>query len=168
MAQDWTNSDGLYIRFGTKEAEKTKLGEYGNYDPGSTHMVQLRLDWADYPALSKVLHRSCRLPGANGQTMLITKASVYVEEPFDSAGDALTLTIGLDNQDGTVFDADAIDNAIAQTAIDAVGDEVQCDGSSIEVLLNNTQPLLLTVTPGGAVPTAGKGWVRVWYMLKNP
>ena len=168
MAQDWTNADGLYMRFGTKEAEKTKLGEYGNYDPGSTHFIQLNLDWADYPTLDKVVWRSCRLPGANSQTMFITKAEVYVETPFDSAGDAFTLTIGLDNQDGTVFDADAIDNAIAQSAIDGVGDTVVCDGSSIEVRLANTQPLHLTVTPGGAVPTAGKGWVKVWYMLVNP
>lgn len=167
MAETWYNNDGLFIRFGTEEAKKTKVGEYGDYDPGSIHLVQVRLDYTDMTALAKTVHRAVRLPGANSQTCFLKKAEVFIEEAFDSAGNAFTLEIGLDEVDGDIFDADGIDTAIAETAIDAVGDTVVCDGARINTRLANTVPLHITTTVGGAVPTAGKGWLRVWFYIQN-
>ena len=170
MAQSWTNGDGLFVRFGNLEGTLTEVGEYGNYDPGSIHMVQLNINGGageNLNTLTKQVHHAVRFPGANDQTFFLYKAEVEVEVAFDSAGEAATLTIGFDNLDGTVFDADGVDVAIAEAAIDAVGDTVVCDGAQVGVRLNNTQPLNLTTTVGTEVFTAGKGWIRLWYYLVN-
>lgn len=169
MAQDWTNGDGLYIRFGNLEGTLTEIGEYGNYDPGSIHMVQLDLDGTaggNLNTLTKQVHRAVNFPGANDQTFYLYKAEVYVETAFDSTGEAATLTIGFDNEDGTVFDADGVDVTIAEAAL-AAGALITCDGALIETRLINTQPLNLTTTVGTEVFTAGKGWVKLWYFLVN-
>lgn len=169
MAQSWTNNDGLYIRFGNLEGEVTEIGEYGNYDPGSIHMVQLDLDGTaggNLNTLTKQVHRAVNFPGANDQTFYLYKAEVYVETAFDSAGEAATLTIGFDNLDGTVFDADGVDVTIAEAAL-AAGVLITCDGALIETRLINTQPLNLTTTVGTEVFTSGKGWVKLWYFLVN-
>jgi predicted homoserine dehydrogenase-like protein len=163
----WINDDGLRVRFASEEAADTPIGEYGNFDPGSIHLVQLEINPTVLNAVATNTYTSVRFPGANDQTCFIAKAEVHVEEAFDSAGDAFTLTIGFSNVDGTVYDADGIDVAIAQTAMDAVGDVVTCDGAKVKTRLDNTQPLYLTTAVGGAVPTAGKGWVKVWYYLTN-
>lgn len=164
---EWLNKDGLLVKFGTTEAEDTHVGEYGIFSDGSIHHLQLLLNPESLGGVGKKVHWSCRLPGANGQTMFIDRADVHVEVPFDSAGDALTLTFGLDNVDGTVFDADGIDASIAQAAIDAVNDRVVCDGAQVGVRLVNTKSLVLTSTVGGAAPTAGKGWLNIYYFLVN-
>lgn len=166
MAQSWTNNDGLFIRFGNLEGTLTEVGEYGNYDPGSLHLVQLNLG-PDNLGLGKAIHHAVRFPGANDQTFYLYKAEVYVETAFDSAGEAATLTIGFDNIDGTVFDADGVDVAIAEAAL-AAGALITCDGALIETRLANTQPLYLTTTVGTEAFTAGKGWVKLWYYLVNP
>lgn len=163
----WINDDGLRVRFASEEAADTPVGEYGNFDPGSVHLVQLEINPTVLNAVGKQVHTSVRFPGANGKTCFIEKAEVHTEAGFDSATDTFTLTIGFDNVDGTVYDADGIDVAIAQTAIDTAGEDVVCDGAKVKTRLDNTQPLYLTTTVGGEVPTAGKGWVKVWYYLTN-
>ncbi len=163
----WTNDDGLLIRFASEEAADTPVGEYGGFDPGSIHLVQLEINPTVLNAVAKNVYTSVRFPGANSATCFIAKAEVHVEEAFDSAAEGFTLTIGFDNADGTVYDADGIDVAIAETAVDAVGDVVVCDGARVKTRLDNSQPLYLTTTVGGEVPTAGKGWVKVWYYLTN-
>lgn len=169
MAQSWTNADGLYIRFGNLEGTLTGVGEYGNYDPGSIHMVQLDLDGTtggNLNTTTKQVYHSIIFPGANDQTFYLYKAEVYVETAFDSAGEAATLTIGFDNIDGTVFDADGVDVAIAEAALSA-GALITCDGAMIETRPANTQPLNLTTTVGTEAFTSGKGWVKLWYYLVN-
>lgn len=163
----WTNADGLRVLFASEEAADTPIGEYGNFDPGSVHLVQLEINPEVLDTVGKNVYTAVRFPGANGKTCFIEKAEVHTEVGFDSAGDVFTLTIGFDNVDGTVYDADGIDVAIAQTAMDTPGEDVVCDGAKVKTRLDNTQPLYLTTTVGGAVPTAGKGWVKVWYYLTN-
>jgi hypothetical protein len=163
----WINDDGLRVMFASEEADGTPVGEYGNFDPGSVHLVQLEINPTVLDAVDTKIYHAVRLPGANGKTCFIEKAEVHIEEAFDSSGDAFTLTIGLYNADDTAYDADGIDVAIAQTAIDGVGDIVTCDGAKVKTRLDNTQPLHLSTLVGGAVPTAGKGWVKVWYFLTN-
>ena len=165
----WTNNDGLRIRYGVEEAVDAESGEYGAFDPGSIHLITVELNPTVLDSIGKHVCEATRLPGANGYKTFIKNAEVFTETPFDSAGDAFTLDIGLDNVDGTVFaaaGAAGID-ALTQSNMDAVAETVTCDGSSVKVRLANTQPLNITLTVGGAVPTAGKGWLRVWYYLER-
>jgi hypothetical protein len=166
----WVNDDGLRIRFGVEEAVNTKIGEYGAFDPGSVHLVQLELKWEDMQDLDKVVHYAVRLPGANGRTFFLKDAKIYVEEAFASTGGLFTLVVGLDNADGTVFDADGIDADVTQAELAKTADGsegVQMTGALVGERLANTQPLYVTTDVNGAVPTAGKAWLRLWYYLEN-
>lgn len=165
----WINNDGLRITYGFDEGADTKVGEYGNFDPGSVHLIQLELKSEDLQDLDKVVHYAVRLPGANGRTCVLKDAKIYVETAFTSGG-AFTLVVGLDNADGTVFDADGIDAdvTLAELAKTADGSEgLQMTGAAVGERLANTQPLYITTDVNGAVPTAGKAWLRLWYYLEN-
>ena len=59
----------------------------------------------------------------------IVSATLRVLTAID--GTTPTLTIGLVEKDGTTIDADGIDAAIAESAIDAVGETVLCDGALV-------------------------------------
>lgn len=162
----WINDDGLRVRFASEEAVNNPLGEYGNFDPGSIHLLQLEINPDTLDSVGKQVWDSCRLPGTDGKVCYIKKAEIHVETAFDSAGDGFTLTIGFDNVDGTVYDADGIDATVAQASLSA-GAEIECDGAKVDTRLDNTQALYLTTTVGTEVPTAGKGWVKVWYYMTN-
>ena len=162
---EWINADGLRVLLGTTEAEVSAVGEYGAADPGSTHLVQLDLNPEVLDAVGKKVHWAVRLPGANGQTMYIKKAEIHVEEAF--AGATFTLDIGLDEEDGTVIDADGIDAGVATADLTA-GAVVECDGALVNTrVAAATTATLLTTTVAGEVPTAGKAWLKVWYYTVN-
>lgn len=159
----WTNDDGLTIKFASEEAENTPLGEYGNYDPGSVHLLQLDINPESLDTVGKKVWTSCRLPGTGGKVCYIKKAEIHTETAFTGGG---TLTVGFDNVDGTVYDADGIDATVAYTSMTA-GSEIECDGAKVNTRLDNDQALYLTTTVATAAPTAGKGWVKIWYYLTN-
>lgn len=90
----------------------------------------------------------------------ITSATLRVITAF--AG-GTSYNIGLYEEDATVIDADGIDAAIALTAIDAIGETVDCDGA----LVGNTAGI---GTAAGSVRiaatgtfTAGKATLQVEY-----
>lgn len=159
----WINDDGLRVRFATEEAELTHIGEFGDFDPGSIHLVQLELSAESLPAVAKKIHTSVRIPGSNGKTAYLKKAEIFVETAFTGGGN---LTIGFDNVDGTVFSANGVDAAVAYTAMTA-GVTIACDGTLVNTRLANTQALYVTTTVGTAIPATGKGWLRLWYYLSN-
>ncbi len=91
----------------------------------------------------------------------IVSATLRVIEAID--GTTPTLTIGLVEKDGTTIDADGIDAAIAEAAIDAVGETVLCDGALVAKLVGiGAAPGQLVVTTGGTV-TAGKFSLEIEY-----
>lgn len=159
----WINKDGLRIAYASEEAVNNPLGEYGNYDPGSIHLLQLDINPESLDTVGKKTWYSCRLPGTDGKVCYIKAAEIHVETAFTGGG---TLTIGFDNVDGTVFDADGIDATVAYTAMTA-GTEIKCDGALVNTRLANDQALHLTTTVATAVPATGKGWVKIWYYLTN-
>ncbi len=163
----WINNDGLRVRFGNEEAVETKIGEYGNFDPGSVHLVELRLDTTSLGTLGKTVWTACRFPGANAETCFIKRAEIFVETGIDSAGEGLTLSIGFDNADGTVLNATGIDATVAEAAMATANTTIVCDGALVGTRLTNTQPLYLTTTVGTEIATSGEGWVRIWYFLEN-
>lgn len=161
----WVNDDGLRIKFGTEEALDTAIGEYGDAD-GSTHKTQLILS-PETLGDGKIVHDSVRFAGTNGKTMYLKSATIFVEDAFTSSGTP-TLTIGFDNVDGTTFDADGVDAAIALADIDADGDTVTCDGALVDTRLTNDQALYLTTTVASGSYTGGKGWLELEWYYVNP
>lgn len=146
----WTNDDGLNIRFGLEKGTASVEGKLSTL--GDEEQVVVTIDWdnisnTDAPVAT---HPLVGIPtGAH-----IISATFYVTEAF--TGTSGTLDIGLwhDDGDGTfsVYDLDGIDAAIAVTAIDAIGDQVACDG----VLVGS-----------GAVALAGTGGRPLYVSAKE-
>lgn len=154
----WVNNDGLPIRFGVDQADTGEGGQYRWNGPFAEY--EYDVIWNDLEAFGTVdfLGRSVRIP--NG--MLLTEATFEVSQGFTSGG-AATLTFGFHNADGSAYDADGIDAAIALTAIDTVGETVTCDGALVNALLKNPNKKYsyVTATVGTANYTAGKGKLRL-------
>ena len=95
----------------------------------------------------------------------ITEATIRVLTAMD--GTSGTLTIGLEEADGTVIDVDGIDAAVAQAAL-TLGAVIVCDGA----LADGTSTIgsaagQLLVTTGGTV-TAGRFEVTINYQMTKP
>ena len=91
----------------------------------------------------------------------IVSATLRVIEALD--GTTPTLTLGLQEKDGTEIDNDGIDVAIAESALDTVGETVLCDGAMVaELIGTGLIRAQLVATTGGTV-TAGKFSLEIEY-----
>lgn len=95
---EWRNSDGLLVRFGTDNAREERGGEYNRLADGQ-HMVSVIVDLAGLPTVASTDEQiqldAVTIP--NGA--FITKVIVTVlEEPTDASGTA-NLDMGLVDQD---------------------------------------------------------------------
>jgi hypothetical protein len=98
---------------------------------------------------------------------LIHRATLQVVTAFDSAGDAGTLDIGTYSAAAVVDDADGIDVDIAQSAIDAVGEVVACNGALVAgiITVGATSDSDVYVVPAyqTAAFTAGRAVLTIEY-----
>lgn len=157
----WTNNDGLEVGFGTLDTDNFQGASVRT--TGRVNQLVVELDWDNLPSAAGTAPSSkeFRIP-ANS---IIQDAVLVVTDPFTSAG-ATTLSIGLKDSAGTVIDADGIDATIAKTAIDAIGEAVQCDGALVAgtTTIGTSDGYLSTVVATGPY-TAGRGTLTVEYIL---
>ena len=156
----YTNADGLSIAFGTDRAKKGLVGSPKT--DGVNTMVVAEIDWSRLGAAGTRTALDWIPLSALPTGALIRSATLIVSEVFTSGG-AATLSIGTQENDGTVIDADGIDAAIAITAIDAIGDEVACDGAQIGAIL--AKDAYLETTVGTAAFTAGAAKLVIEYYV---
>lgn len=154
---DWTNSDGLEIRFDGPEAGQTGAGVS---TLGAVKNLVLDFDFATAITAAADGHEAF-LPAGS----YITAAYIVVTTAATSGGTA-TLTVGLAQKDGTVIDADGIDATIALAALGA-SKVVRCDGA----LAGGTASIgaangyvYTTPTSGGDAFTAGRGKLVIEYI----
>lgn len=156
----WNNADGLKVKFGNEIADPTV--------PAPAHVVEgtlvktLVVDFS-YDKLPDG-DNSAAHSGEHAYipaNAWIKSATLFAKT--DWGGTTPTLTLGLEQQDGTAIDADGIDAAIAEAALDA-GDVVQCDGALVAagttIGANNGY---IVATTGGTV-TSGTARLVVEYM----
>jgi hypothetical protein len=155
----WTNSDGLYIKFGTDEATVGKGGEYRTNT--SLREVELEITLSGLTTTGVVQSDTVSIP--NGYR--IEEVEVFTETAATSGG-AATLDIGLIDQDrSTSFDDDGLVAAMALTAIDTAGEKSVLRvgstgvGALVGTTLSNTG--LIVASYNTAAFTAGKVVVRV-------
>ncbi len=159
----WTNDDGLTIRIGVAEAEKGLIGEYRN--DGPEHVVEVYLDWNELPAVasnSVNISTLNKLP-ANIQ---IEAVEIVTYTDFDSAGDAMTLNVGIADADGgsTVTDVDALVVAATQAELNTGGTNVTgWVGAAVGTVI--AESTYLTWEVDAAAATAGSGVLRVFYSV---
>jgi hypothetical protein len=157
----WNNDDGLHVKFGTEKPDPVIGGESST--DGFKRKITINLKYSDLAATgsSAIIADGVFIPDG----VYIDSATFTVTTAF--AGATATLTFGLIDADRTTgFDSDGIDAAIAVTAIDAVGDVVNCDGAQIGAVISNSgTPLMVTALEGTAAFTAGEGVLEIVYFV---
>lgn len=104
---EWFNSDGLLVKFGTDRARAQRAGEYSRMDDGQ-HLVSVIIDLATLAANATHQIQSDTVTIPNGA--FITKVRVTVlEEPTEASGTDANLDLGLIDQDrSTEIDFDGL------------------------------------------------------------
>lgn len=161
---NWTNSDGLEVKFGLDAAKQGRvMGGHENelyisavLDFSDMNLTGGRID-SDNPVI---------IPAGS----YITQAFFVVVTAFDS-GSTATLDLGLSLADGTYTgaDEDGIDVAIAETAIDTAGKVVVCDGALVRgtAVTSTTLDLYPSFDVDTAAYTVGKGVLHIFYLPPN-
>lgn len=152
MSTDWTNSDGLEIRFAGAEAEQSGAGTQGA-------VKELVVDITDMGTniTAAAFSHEAAIPA--GSYII----GAYLKVTSAMTGTTGTLTIGLAQKDGTVIDADGIDATIAQADL-AAGKAVSCDGALVGgVATVGSAPAYVYTTKGGTV-TGGAARLVIEYI----
>lgn len=161
MAQTWTNTDGLHLKFGTAKTELASLGHYRH--DGPKNVIEIVLDYAQMPAVasnSVVIDRTQVLPTGS----IVEAVEIINKTAFDSAGDAMTLNIGwIDLDETSNADVDAFVVAATQTELNDGGTNI-AGWVGAEVLGSpTTTAKKLTWEVDTAAATVGAGVVRIYY-----
>lgn len=152
MSTDWTNGDGLEIRFTGPEAEQSGAGTQGA-------VKELVVDISDMSTdiTAAAFSHEAFIP-ANSYII-----GAYLRVTSAMTGTSGTLTIGLAQKDGTAIDADGIDVAIAQADL-AAGKAVLCNGALVAgTATTGSAPGYVYTTKGGTV-TGGAARLVIEYI----
>lgn len=153
----WINSDGLTVKFAAEEAANGVGGEYGIFDPGSIHMIELEIspDTVKGSTNDVITLGNLRLPGGTGWGIHVVKAEVSTEATL--TGD---VSVGVAGPTGNVPAA----IVAAATSWPAAGAAPVAGAGSwvATVQRGRLKGDVITLTINTAV-TAGKGYARVWY-----
>ena len=161
----WKNADGLYIKFGTEEGQLGAGGAYAYPEEGQDHVVDVEIDLTKLSTSTQtILDDNVRIP----KGYVVKKVQLYVTAAATSGGSA-TLDVGLVRADRTTEqDHDGLAAAVALTAVNAAGKQVDLGVGSTGAgaLVGTTLPAAaassyLVAKAGTAVFTGGKVRVRV-------
>jgi hypothetical protein len=167
--------DGLVVGYGTRKEQTNTLVKVS--DNGVVTTAKMVIDWdgledTDSVTVASISENSILIPRGS----LIKEAIFQVHVAF--VGASGTLDIGTYAVDATEDDADGIDVDIAETAIDAIGDIIRCNGA----LVGTTAGTSDSVVPVGATAdadcvivaayqttafTAGRGILTVEYVVPS-
>lgn len=156
---DWTNSDGLEVRFKNPEA-----GQTGASVSTMGAIKTLVVDIADL--------KTAITPAADGSEAFIPAGSQIINAFFKVTsavtGTSATLTVGLAQKDGTAISATAIMTATEGTQANmAAGKTIVCNGGYLATSASSTQnatyPAYIYTVVGGTM-TGGAGKLVVNYI----
>ena len=156
----WTNKDGLQVRFGTERSGRTRNRTKVTASSDSVTFMEVPFTFNNMPGWDADANNDGTLDSFDRNNAYIPKGSIiqeakiHVITPFTTSNSG-ALQIGTYQADGTVIDADGIDVAIAVTALDAVGETVNCDGAQINAVMSATMDGYVRVYPSTGSFTAG-------------
>lgn len=159
----YTNSDGLVITFGNAQGQPTNIGS--PHQAGTVKTIIADIKFSDLAAFGTTNYIFGGIPEVfvpNGA--LIVSAVFTVTTAF--AGTSATLDIGLGNNDATAIDFDGLFAALAQTAMDAVGETTTGGGALIGTKI--AADGYITTNVNTATFTAGAGRLVVTYFVPTP
>lgn len=163
----WTNSDGLVVGFGTHTVDNGVAAVVG----GSGAVKTMVLELSDASALEATA--SVTTASIKPQSVLIPRGSRILEASFQvttafttSASGALD--IGTHSAAAADDDPNGIDEAIAVTALDAVGATVACDGALVAGVTsagaNSTSDVVVTFSYDTGAFDTGAGVLTLRYI----
>lgn len=172
MANTWTggvNDDGLRVLFDNEESTPGSGGKVVTFGP--EQMVEIYWTAVDFTTAtdtaSKILDYNTYVP----DNSRISRVDVVCVTAVDSAADNTVLNFGLVKAiDGTVIDYDGLVNSLPQASLDPAGERFTADYSGHNTyggaLLGTTitDAAKVTVYYETAAPTAGAGYLRVYYI----
>lgn len=157
----YTNSDGLYV---------LTFADQGTEQDKGTHVVNavktMIVNIPDFTLLGTSFGSSNidPLDPVIPANSLIINADLIMTTAATSGGSA-TLSIGTYLASGTAVAATGIDATIALTAMDAIGEVVQCDGTQVNGTVTiGTAPVYIGLIYGTAAFTAGAGKLVIQYI----
>lgn len=163
---NWTNADGLFIRYGTLEAVPAKQGEYSRLGP--RHEIEADILWSDLAAFgtTSIIGNDVAVPkGAQIEAVVLTVETAFV-------GSTATLSLGLiqpDRVTTTGVGSTVLVNAAAVSTL-TLGAVLTITAGSTAVgaavgAAAQTVNGLLTATVGTANFTAGRLKARIYYVI---
>ena len=141
--------------YGTRDIEDKLPSKYAGSNGKEVQNITFSYDDLPVAGLDEAI---LRIP-ANAR---ISRATLRIITAFASG---TSYNFGLQQEDGTVIDADGIDAAVALTAIDAVGDVVLCDGALVGSLVGIGAAAGQLVVAATGTFTAGKAQLEIEYDL---
>lgn len=159
----WTNNDGLYIKYGTSEAEVTTGGSYGTGVAGM-HVTEVVFDATALGASAAIQADTTVIPSG----VILHKVEVIADVAATSGGSAV-LNVGLIRLDrSTELDYDGIIAALPVANMGTIGElttlsqDVTYSGALIGTTTANAG--LITADYDTAAFTAGTIRVKIyWY-----
>ena len=174
VTDKWYNADGLEVNYGRERAagDRQKVGRV--ITAGEYQEMVVPFAYNKFPSYDVDRNNDGTLDAFSSSNeyvpagALIESAKIIVKAAFTTS-DSGALQIGCYEQDGTVIDADGIDVAIAVTAIDAIGEVVNCDGAMVGLGTQNAakRSYIRMYASTGAF-TAGSGLLVIRYVLRGP
>ena len=174
----WTNSDGLYLQFGTSKATAEVGGDYLSY--GANRVAEVVLNMASVPTVTTNTILSNTLFFPMGQNLFIEKVELVTEVAMNTSN-AAVINIGLIQDDRSTVPtggASAFVSAVTTTVFTTAGNIVTYTagtaGAGGFIGVYNTQwntntsgtnsvggYIMANIT--GATTTTGTVRVRVYY-----
>tara|TARA_R110000803_G_scaffold117369_1_gene185917 strand:- start:217 stop:705 length:489 start_codon:yes stop_codon:yes gene_type:complete len=156
----WTNSDGLYVRFGTEKAEVAAGGSFAS-NTGST-VLEIDLVFGDFLTAASVVDYNQTIPsGAFIEKIEIMTTTACV-------GSTCVVNVGLIRKDLTTeLDYNGLIAALPITSFNAAGETVTVENGHAQVgALVGTATAnagIVTVDWDTAAMTAGAVTMRIFY-----
>ncbi len=162
MTNTWLNKDGLYVKFGTAQADKNNGGEY-HFD-GPRHLIEVKLDLTKVTATdgSYIVSDTIFFP----KNARIEQVDVVTETA--ATGTGAVLNVGLVKTDrSTEIDFNGFIAALPQTSMTPAGKTTQLHegdtdaGALIGTTTANTGYIVADYDT--AAFTAGVAIIRIYY-----
>ena len=145
-AGTWVNQDGLPVRFGKGNQIDAVVGKPTQY--GVEQVLEAEIVWDRLPAFSA--NESIGMiyggyPNVSIPKGALIKSAVLQVTTAEAAASSQTLSLGLVKADGTEIDNDGLFDALAQSAVDTVGESNTGAGALIGTKLTDEGYLWATV-----------------------
>lgn len=167
MATNWHNNDGLYIKFGTNEAEVGVGGEYNTL--GQYREVEVVIDLADLTQTETVIDRNIIIP----KGYVLAKVEVFTDTVAQT-GTAIDVGVVRLNTTETEVDYDGILAAFATASMSVAGETTvlteatNTGGDLIGTVMSADYPMWITASRTDATAfTAGRARIKLFLFRRS-